>query len=100
MTINVQQLKQKMDSAENFVLIDVREEYEFEEFNIGGRLIPLGQIMNHLTDLKEEIGDQEIILHCRSGARSATAQQLMLAAGFENVYNLEGGVLAWQEAFK
>ena len=99
MNINVQQLKQKMDAQEDYVLIDVREPYEYEEFNLGARLIPLGQIAGQLEELKEEVGDKEVILHCRSGARSATAQQLLLAAGFENVFNLEGGVLAWQETF-
>jgi rhodanese-related sulfurtransferase len=96
MEISVQGLKVKMDNKEDFVLIDVREKYEDEEFNIGGKLIPLGEIMGALEDL-EEFKGKEIIIHCRSGKRSAMAQQLMLQAGFSDVKNLAGGVLAWQD---
>lgn len=96
MEISVQGLKAKMDNKEDFVLIDVREKYEYEEFNIGGKLIPLGEIMGALGDL-EEFKEKEIIIHCRSGKRSAMAQQLMLQAGFSDVKNLAGGVLAWQD---
>ena len=96
MEISVQGLKAKMDNKEDFVLIDVREKYEYEEFNIGGKLIPLGEIMGTLEDL-EEFKGKEIIIHCRSGKRSAMAQQLMLQAGFSDVKNLVGGVLAWQD---
>ncbi|MDG1296883.1 MAG: rhodanese-like domain-containing protein [Saprospiraceae bacterium] len=96
MEISVQGLKAKMDNKEDFVLIDVREKYEYEEFNIGGKLIPLGEIMGALEDL-EEFKGKEIIIHCRSGKRSAMAQQLMLQAGFSDVKNLAGGVLAWQD---
>ena len=96
MEISVQGLKAKMDNKEDFVLIDVREKYEYEEFNIGGKLIPLGEIMGALEDL-EEFKGKEIIIHCRSGKRSAMAQQLMLQAGFSDVKNLVGGVLAWQD---
>ena len=96
MEISVQGLKAKMDNKEDFVLIDVREKYEYQEFNIGGKLIPLGEIMGALEDL-EEFKGKEIIIHCRSGKRSAMAQQLMLQAGFSDVKNLAGGVLAWQD---
>jgi len=96
MTITVQELKQKLDNKEDFVFIDVRESHEFEEFNIGAKLIPLGQFAAQISDL-EEHKSKEIILHCRSGARSGRAQQFMLANGFENVLNLTGGVLAWRE---
>jgi len=96
MTITVQELKQKLDNKEDFVLIDVREPHEFEEFNIGAQLIPLGQFAAQISDL-EAHKSKEIILHCRSGARSGRAQQFMLANGFENVFNLTGGVLAWRE---
>ena len=96
MEISVQSLKAKMDNKEDFVLIDVREKYEYDEFNIGAKLIPLGEIMGALEDL-EDIKGKEIIIHCRSGKRSAMAQQLMLQAGFSDVKNLTGGVLAWQD---
>ena len=96
MEITVQELKAKMDNRENFLLIDVREKHEYDEFNIGGKLIPLGDIMTAIADLEEHKGE-EIIIHCRSGKRSFMAQQLMIQAGYSNVKNLTGGVLAWQE---
>ena len=73
MEITVQELKSKMDNKENFLLIDVREQHEYDEFNIGGKLIPLGEIMTAIADL-EEHKNEEIIIHCRSGKRSFMAQ--------------------------
>lgn len=98
MNINVQELKRKFEAKEDFILIDVRETYEYEEFNLGAQLIPLGEIPEAIVDMKDK-KDAEIILHCRSGARSGRAQQFMMAEGFKNVSNLEGGVLAWIDAF-
>lgn len=98
MDIKVDELKEKMEKGDEFVFIDVREEHEYEEFNLGATLIPLGDVMNAVDDL-EENKDDEIIVHCRSGARSGMAQQILEQHGFSNVRNLEGGVLAWQEKF-
>lgn len=98
MEITVQELRQKLDAGESFVFIDVREPWEFEEFNLGARLFPLNTLVNAMYELDEH-KDDEIIVHCRSGARSAMAQGLLLANGYKNVRNLKGGVLAWQEAF-
>lgn len=98
MDITVQELKQKMDAKEDFVFIDVREAHEYEEFNLGAQLIPLGTVMDKIPDL-EAHKNMEVVVHCRSGGRSGMAQQLMQQAGFSNVRNLTGGVLAWQEAF-
>jgi len=98
MDINVQELKQKIDGGENFVFIDVREQHEYDEFNLGAKLIPLGSMMNAVADL-EPHKNEEIIIHCRSGARSGMAQQILQEAGFSNVRNVLGGVLAWQENF-
>ncbi len=98
MDITVKELKDKLDKGEHFVLIDVREPYEHEEFNVGGELIPLGNIPASLEDL-EDHKEEEIVLYCRSGRRSATAQELMRQVGFKNVRNLEGGMLAWVETF-
>ena len=94
--INVQELKRKLENKEDFHLIDVREPYEYEEANIGGKLIPMGELSDHLDEL-EEWKDEEIILMCRSGARSGKAQQYLEMNDFSKVYNLEGGILAWQE---
>lgn len=98
MDITVQELKQKMDQDERFVLIDVREPYEHEEFNIGGQLIPMGNFPGIIPDLDAH-QDDEIIVYCRSGRRSASVQYQLQQAGFKNVRNLEGGMLAWQENF-
>ena len=97
--ITVQELKKRLDAGDqSFVFIDVREPYEYQEFNLGAKLIPLGNIPNAIADLAEHKGD-EIVVHCRSGARSGQAKMFMISNGFTNVRNLEGGVLAWQSAF-
>lgn len=98
MDITVQELKKKLDAKEDFVFIDVRENHEYEEFNLGAKLIPLGDIMNAIADL-EQHKDKEIVIHCRSGQRSGMAQHMLTEAGFKDVRNLTGGVLAWQETF-
>jgi rhodanese-related sulfurtransferase len=99
MDITIQELKQKLDNKEEFVFIDVREPYEYEEFNLGAKLIPLGAI-THAIDELEDHKEDEIVIHCRSGARSAAAQNVLQQAGFSNVRNLVGGVLAWQQEYK
>lgn len=97
--ITVQELKTKLDNKEDFLLLDVREQVEYDMYNIGARLIPLGDVVATLPSL-EEFKDKEIVVHCRSGARSGGAKQVMIQAGFTNVRNLLGGMLAWQEAFE
>ncbi len=98
MDITVQELKNKLDNSEKFIFIDVREAYEHQEFNIGGDLLSLGHVMDAIESMEEHKND-EIVVYCRSGSRSAMAQSLLESAGFSNVRNLTGGVLAWQEAF-
>jgi rhodanese-related sulfurtransferase len=98
MDINVQELHEKRARGDKFVFIDVREPYEFDEFNLGAQLIPLGDLINRTWEL-DEFKDEEIIIHCRSGKRSAMAQMMLQAQEFTNVRNLEGGVLAWIDAF-
>ncbi len=96
MDITVQQLKEKLDNKEEFILIDVRETYEHEEFNVGGQLIPLGDMMGAVDDLEEHM-EAEIVVYCRSGNRSAMAQEILEQHGFSNVRNLEGGMSTWLE---
>ena len=97
--ITVQELKKRLDAGDqSFVFIDVREPYEYQEFNLGAQLIPLGNIPNAIADFEEHKAD-EIVVHCRSGARSGQAKMFMISNGFTNVRNLEGGVLAWQKEF-
>lgn len=91
--ITVEELKERLGKDENMNIIDVREPWEYEEFNIGGKLIPLGELQGAIDDL-DDLMDQEVIVHCRSGARSAAAKDFMVKQGFKNVRNLLGGVLA------
>jgi rhodanese-related sulfurtransferase len=92
--ITVQELKEMMDAKSDFQLIDVREEMEFEHCNIGGQLIPMGTIMDHLDEIAT---DKKVVLHCKSGRRSATVLQILESKGFTNLYNLQGGILAWSD---
>ena len=91
--ISVDELKQMMDEKKDFQLIDVREEFEYETANIGAELIPLGNILLESDKVSK---DKMVVIHCRSGARSAAAiMQLEQQFGFDNLYNLKGGILAW-----
>ncbi|MCG9879300.1 MAG: rhodanese-like domain-containing protein [Bacteroidia bacterium] len=93
--ITVQELHKRMQSGEKLTVIDVREPYEYEAFNIGANLIPLGELPGKLAELAH-LKDEEIIVHCRSGARSGNAKMYMMSEGFSNVRNLLGGMNAWQ----
>ena len=91
--ITVQELADLKNNGEDFQLIDVREPYEQEIANIDGELIPLGQIPASSEKISR---DKQVVLYCRSGVRSAQAiTHLEQTYGFENLYNLKGGILAW-----
>lgn len=97
--ISVEDLKQRIDSGEKLNLVDVREPNENAEFNIGGTLVPLGEIRAMQVDEIEPLKDEEVIVYCRSGNRSGQAAMLLETMGFSNVKNLTGGMLKWQETF-
>jgi len=97
--ITVDELKKRLDTGEKVNLIDVREPYENADFNIGGVLLPLGNIQTMQIDEIEDLKDQEVILYCRSGNRSGQAAMFLDAMGFKNTKNLVGGMLAWEEKF-
>jgi rhodanese-related sulfurtransferase len=97
--ITPEELKQRMDSGEELNIVDVREPHEHEEFNIGGTLVPLGQIQVMQVDELEDLKDKEVIVYCRSGNRSGQAAMILETLGFQNVKNLTGGMLKWQEKF-
>jgi len=78
----------------------VREPQEYAEFNIGAKLLPLGQVMSMQVDEIEDWKEDEVIVHCRSGKRSMQAGMMLETLGFKNVKNLEGGMMAWQEKIK
>ena len=94
--ITAQELKERLDKGEEIIIIDVREPYEYEEYNIGAQLIPLGDLQGHIDDF-EEVKNEEIVVHCRSGARSAAAKGFMVQNGYTNVRNLIGGIMAYAE---
>jgi rhodanese-related sulfurtransferase len=94
--ITAQELKERLDKGEKIIIIDVREPYEYEEYNIGAQLIPLGDLQGHIDDF-EEVKNEEIVVHCRSGARSAAAKGFMVQNGYTNVRNLIGGIMAYAE---
>ena len=98
-TIDVSTLKNKIDSGEALNLVDVREVSEHDEFNIGGILLPLGNIRVGEIDSIEHLKQNEIFLYCRSGNRSGQAALILESMGFTNVTNVVGGMLAWNEQF-
>ncbi len=95
--ISVEELKARLDAGETLNLLDVREPHEREEFNIGGRFLPLGKIQRSETDDIEDWSNAEVIVYCRSGNRSGQACLTLETMGFSNLKNLSGGMLAWQE---
>ena len=93
--ITPSELKSLIDSKADFQLIDVREEYEFDESNINGQLIPMGEVLDNVDKISK---DKQVVVHCRSGKRSATViGALESQHGFTNLYNLKGGILAYIE---
>jgi rhodanese-related sulfurtransferase len=97
-TISVEELKKRLDAGEALHLLDVREPHEHADFNIGGTLLPLGRVMQMDTDEIEAWKDEEVIVYCRSGNRSGQASMILETAGFTNVVNLTGGMMAWQNS--
>jgi|SRR5690242_10367855 len=98
-TITPEEVKQRLEKGEKLNLVDVREPHENAEFNIGGKLLPLGKIRFMEIDDIQNLKDEEVILYCRSGNRSGIAAQILDQAGFTNTKNLVGGMLAWMDKF-
>src|SRR5690606_20470579 len=94
--ITVEELKSKIDNNEDFQLIDVREEIEYETSHINGEPIPLADVV---LEQEKVSRDKPVIIHCRSGKRSAQAIMLVEREVFDTLYNLQGGILAWRDAF-
>jgi len=88
-----------MDAGEQLNIIDCREPDEYADFNIGGKLVPLGQIQMMQVDELEDLKDKEVIIHCRSGKRSMTACLFLETLGFSNTVNVQGGMMAWVQKF-
>ncbi len=97
-TITTDELKARLEKGEHLNLVDVREDSERAEFNIGGKHIPLGKLQRvELDDLDDLNKEDEIIFYCRSGNRSGIATHIMEMLGFTNVKNLVGGMVDWNQ---
>ncbi len=94
-TISVEDLKKRIDAGEKLNIIDVREPAEYAETNMGGTLIPLGQIMNMQLGELENLREEELIIHCKAGMRSMQACMALEQMGFKNTVNVSGGIMAW-----
>jgi adenylyltransferase/sulfurtransferase len=92
--ITVQELEGRLRNGSRVSVLDVREPHEYEVANIGARLIPLAELPERLVELDR---DEPLAVHCKSGSRSARAVKLLKEAGFQNVYNVRGGIDAWSE---
>jgi sulfur-carrier protein adenylyltransferase/sulfurtransferase len=92
--IQAEELKQRLDAGDNLLLLDVRDEDEFEISNIGGQLIPLDELPTRVRELD---ASREIVALCKMGTRSAKAVQVLRQAGFPNVRSLTGGIHAWSD---
>lgn len=92
--INVNDLNERIQKGDKINLLDVREQFEYDMANMDGKLIPLGELESRLGEI-EAWKDQEIIIHCRSGARSAEACRILMRHGFKNPVNLQGGINRW-----
>ena len=92
--VQVEELKQRLDRGDDIFVLDVREPHEYQICNIGGHLIPLGELPKRVSELDSS---KEIVAHCRSGVRSAKAVNFLRQAGFKKVHNLAGGILAWAD---
>lgn len=91
--ITVQELKAMRDAQEDFQLVDVRELFEYQDANLGGDLIPMNELPDRVSDIQR---NKKVIVQCKSGGRSANAINFLEQAhGFDNLYNLRGGIIAW-----
>ncbi len=86
------ELKQRLDRGDQIEVVDVREPWEHQTANIGGRLIPLNEVPQRMGEIDRE---REIVIHCKSGGRSQRAAEFLAQAGYEKVWNLAGGITAW-----
>ncbi|GAB5527516.1 MAG: hypothetical protein Roseis2KO_53880 [Roseivirga sp.] len=94
--ITVQQLKARQAANEALNILDVREEWEYEEDNMGAKLMPLGDIPARIEEIADW-KDQEMIVHCKSGGRSGRAKKYLESQGFTKVRNMLGGMLAYRD---
>jgi adenylyltransferase/sulfurtransferase len=92
--LSVKDLKKRIDAGEDLYILDVREPYEYQIAQIGGKLIPQNEVPQRLAEIDR---DREVIVHCRSGVRSQRIAEFLVQAGYPRVVNLAGGILAWSD---
>lgn len=96
--MSVQELKQRLDNrvgaGEDLMVLDVREPFEYQIANINGTLIPMNEVPQRLAEIDR---NREIVVQCRSGARSQRIAEFLVNQGYPNVKNLAGGILAWAD---
>jgi len=92
--LSVKDLKQRIDAGEDVFILDVREPYEYQIAQIGGKLIPQNDVPQRLAEIPR---DREIVVQCRSGARSQKIAEFLKQSGYQQVVNLAGGILAWSD---
>ena len=92
--LSVKELKKRLDAGEDVFVLDVREPYEYQIAQIGGKLIPQNDVPQRLGEIPR---DREIVVHCRSGARSQKIAEFLKQSGYTQVVNLAGGILAWSD---
>jgi adenylyltransferase/sulfurtransferase len=92
--MTVKELKRRLDAGEEILIVDVREANEHQFCNIGGVLIPLGELPARVHELD---AGREMVVYCRTGSRSARAAEFLRDSGFERVWNLQGGIRAWAD---
>jgi molybdopterin/thiamine biosynthesis adenylyltransferase/rhodanese-related sulfurtransferase len=92
--ISATELKARQDRGDKVFILDVREPHEYQICNLNGKLIPLGELPRRVNELDSSV---EMVVHCRSGKRSADAIHFLQTAGFKKLWNLKGGVLAWAD---
>ena len=97
--ISVEQLKERMDAGEQLNLLDVREDIERSDFNIGGRHYRLRRLQDMDIEEIDDLKEKEVICYCRSGNRSQMACAILEHLGFKNTVNVAGGTIDWIEKF-
>lgn len=92
-SITREELKGWLEEQKDFVLVDVREEWEHQAYNIGGLLIPMGELMSQKNLIPQ---DKDVVIYCEKGIRSTIAIQRLESVGYKNLINLQGGMSAWK----
>jgi rhodanese-related sulfurtransferase len=94
--ISIHELKALIEEQADFLLLDVREAFEYEEYNIKGYHIPLAELPIRMIEIKP-YAEKTVIVHCAHGVRSLHAAHYLMHSGFQSVYSLQGGIAAWIE---